>query len=108
MYDCCKNFSYSFELQKFTRISKRKIARLKRQEAYVNPIEQVRAYQKMMKTEGLNQSQLAEKLKISRVRVHQLFSLLKLPQDQQKHILKHGKEKIITERKLRNKHNHFG
>jgi len=54
-----------------------------------------------MQTEGLNQSQLAEKLGISRVRVNQYLALLKLPEERQAEILKHGKERMITEQKLR-------
>ena len=54
-----------------------------------------------MKEEGLTQGQLAERLDISRVRVTQILNLLKLPIEQQNHILEHGKEKLITERSLR-------
>jgi len=57
----------------------------------------------MMRKENLNQSQLAKKLGISRVRVCQLLNLLKLPKNQQEHIMKYGKKEIITERSLRNK-----
>jgi len=57
----------------------------------------------MMEAEKLNQSQLANKLGISRVRVNQILNLLKLPQKKQKYIMENGKDKIITERMLRNK-----
>ncbi|MCK5707631.1 MAG: hypothetical protein KAI43_08260 [Candidatus Aureabacteria bacterium] len=70
-------------------------------EAYENPIQKALGYKKIMEEENLNQNQLAKKLKISRVRVCQLLSLLKLPEDQQKYILEYGKEKMITERQLR-------
>ena len=68
---------------------------------YVNPIEKALEFQRMMKEENLNQNQLARKLKISRVRVCQLLSLIKLPEDQQKYVLEYGKSKMITERSLR-------
>ena len=55
-----------------------------------------------MQTEGISQSQLAEKLGISRVRVNQYLALLKLPEEQQTEILEYGKERMITERELRN------
>lgn len=70
-------------------------------ESYENPIEKALGYEKMMKDENLTQSGLAKKLKISRVRVCQILNLLKLPEDQQKHILEYGKNKLITERSLR-------
>jgi len=54
-----------------------------------------------MEDEGLNQSQLAKKLGISRVRVTQILNLLKLPKEKQDYILKHGKQELVTERKLR-------
>lgn len=60
-------------------------------------------YEGMMEAEKLNQSQLANKLGISRVRVNQILNLLKLPQKKQKYIMENGKDKIITERMLRNK-----
>ncbi len=68
---------------------------------YINPIEKALEFKRIMQEERLNQNQLARKLKISRVRVCQLLSLLKLPEDQQKYILEYGKEEIITERQLR-------
>jgi transcriptional regulator with XRE-family HTH domain len=55
-----------------------------------------------MQEENLSQNQLARKLGISRVRVSQLLSLLKLPADQQKYILEYEKKEMITERSLRN------
>jgi len=60
-------------------------------------------YEGMMEAEKLNQSQLANKLGISRVRVNQILNLLKLPQKKQKYIMENGKDKIITERMLGNK-----
>jgi DNA-binding transcriptional regulator LsrR (DeoR family) len=54
-----------------------------------------------MSAEDLNQSQLATKLGISRVRVNQYLALLKLPQDEIEYILENGKDEIITERTLR-------
>ena len=71
-------------------------------QAYENPIEKALEFQRIMQVENLNQSQLARKLRISRVRVCQLLNLLKLPEDQQKYILEYGKKEIITERSLRN------
>ncbi|MBU1044569.1 MAG: hypothetical protein KJ915_09280 [Candidatus Omnitrophica bacterium] len=70
-------------------------------QAYENPIEKALEFTRIMKEEGLNQNQLAQKLGISSVRVCQLLNLLKLPEDQQKYILEYGKEKMITERQLR-------
>lgn len=101
MQHCCKNFSYQFELERVKRISRRKLKRQKRLESYVNPIIRALEYKQLMKEEELNQSQLAEKLGISRVRITQILSLLKLPKKKQDYILKQGKEKMITERKLR-------
>ncbi|HBG61969.1 MAG TPA: hypothetical protein DDX37_09095 [Candidatus Omnitrophica bacterium] len=49
-----------------------------------------------MKSENLTQTALAEKLGISRVRISQYLSLLKLPQEKIKYILKYGKYEIIT------------
>ncbi len=97
----CNQFFYSFEYQKVKRISKRKIARQKRENEYVNPIERAQKYQKMIKEQGLNQSKLAKKLNISKIRIHQILSLLKFPKEQQDYILQNGKKQIITERKLR-------
>ncbi|MCK5617671.1 hypothetical protein KAR91_88215 [Candidatus Pacearchaeota archaeon] len=54
-----------------------------------------------MQTEGLNQSQLAAKLGVSRVRVNQFLALLKLPEERQSEILEYGKKQMITERSLR-------
>ncbi|MCP4648448.1 MAG: hypothetical protein GY853_00015 [PVC group bacterium] len=80
----------------------RKLQHQKHIDSYVNPIKRALKYEQMMKIEELNQSQLANKLGISRVRVNQILNLLKLPKTRQKHILKNGKEKMITERSLRN------
>ncbi|RLF26031.1 MAG: hypothetical protein DRN14_07535 [Thermoplasmata archaeon] len=99
--DCCKNFSYSFELQRVKRHNKRKLAHQKRLENYINPLTKAHAYKKMMEKEGLNQTQLAKKLGISRARVTQYLNLLRLSQDQQQYILANGKGEIITERSLR-------
>ena len=49
----------------------------------------------IMQKENLNQSQLAKKVGISRVRVCQLLNLLKLPEDQQKHIMEYGEKETI-------------
>ncbi|MCD4780018.1 MAG: hypothetical protein K8S27_05640 [Candidatus Omnitrophica bacterium] len=54
-----------------------------------------------MKTQGLTQSQLANKLKISRVCICQILALLKLPKAQLDYIMQNGEKKKITERKLR-------
>ena len=55
----------------------------------------------MLKEESLSKNQLADKLGISRVRVTQMLSLLKLPKKMQDYVLKHGMDEMITERKLR-------
>lgn len=70
-------------------------------EDYKNPIEKALEWQKIMQEENINRKQLASKMGISRVRVHQILNLLKLPQEQQNYILEYGKEKMITERSLR-------
>jgi len=70
-------------------------------ESYENPIEKAIEYDRMMKEEKLSQSALAEKLGVSRVRVYQYMSLLKLPQKKIEYILKNGKQEMITERHLR-------
>lgn len=70
-------------------------------ESYVNPIQQAQEYARAMKESGLTQSAFAKKLDVSRVRISQILSLLKLPQEKQDYILEHGKTKMITERKLR-------
>ena len=99
--DCCKNFSYSFELQRVIRKNRRKIVRQKRLDSYINPLNKALAFKEMMEKEGLNQSQLGKKLGISRVRVSQILGLLRLSREQQDYILKYGKEEMVTERKLR-------
>jgi len=82
-------------------VSKKELRHYQYVRDYVNPIEKALEFQRMMKEENLNQNQLARKLKISRVRVCQLLSLIKLPEDQQKYVLEYGKSKMITERSLR-------
>ena len=99
--DCCKNFTYDFELERVKKISKRTLQHQKHMDSYVNPILRAREYESMLKEQGLTQSQLAAKLSISRVRVTQILNLLKLPQEQQNHIIENGKEEQITERQLR-------
>ncbi len=54
-----------------------------------------------LKDQGLNQSKLAEKIDVSRVKVYQVLSLLKLPKTRQEYILQYGKELLITEIQLR-------
>ncbi|MCK5083800.1 MAG: helix-turn-helix domain-containing protein, partial [Candidatus Omnitrophica bacterium] len=81
--------------------NKRQVARHKRQESCINPIEQAREYQRIMQEESLSQSQLAAKLGISRTRVNQYLTLLKLPEERQTEILIHDKKQMISERKLR-------
>lgn len=83
-------------------VSKKEMRHYKYLQEYKNPIEKALEFQRMMQEENLNQNQLARKLKISRVRVCQLLSLLKLPEDQQKYVLEYGKKEMITERGLRN------
>jgi ParB-like chromosome segregation protein Spo0J len=69
--------------------------------SYVNPIVRAKEYLELIKKEGLTQAQLARMVGVSRVRVTQFLNLLKLPKRQQNYILKHGKEKWITERTIR-------
>jgi len=82
-------------------VSKKEMRHYQYVRDYVNPIEKALEFKRMMEEENLNQNQLARKLKISRVRVCQLLSLLKLPEEQQKYILEYGKTEMITERQLR-------
>jgi len=82
-------------------VSKKEMRHYQYVQAYENPIEKAIGFQRIMQEENLNQTQLARKSEISRVRVHQLLNLLKLPEHQQKYILEYGKEKRITERSLR-------
>lgn len=70
-------------------------------ESYENPIEKALEYEQMMKDKNLTQSGLAEKLGISRVRVTQILSLLKLPDHKIQYVLTYGKNELITERQLR-------
>src|SRR3989339_894043 len=70
--------------------------------SYQNPLEKTIEFERIMKAEILSQSALAKKLGISRVRINQYLSLLKFPKDRQHEILQYGKERIITERSLRN------
>jgi len=70
-------------------------------ESYKNPIKKAMEYKRIMKDENLTQSLLSKKLGISRVRINQYLSLLKLPQSKIKHILKNGEKELITERSLR-------
>jgi ParB-like chromosome segregation protein Spo0J len=93
---CCKNFSYYFDLQRVIRQNKRKVARQKRQESYVNPINKALEFARIMKAENLNRSQLARKMGISKVRVCQILKVLELPEDKVEYILRNGKKEIIT------------
>jgi len=72
---------------------------------YRNPIYLAREYKQMIDNEQVkNQSDLARKLSISRVRIHQILSLLKLNPLVVQELEKLGdppKSKIITERMLR-------
>ncbi|HPL96744.1 MAG TPA: hypothetical protein PKY71_04300 [Smithellaceae bacterium] len=82
-------------------ISKKEQRHIDHLESYQNPLEKAMEFERIMKAENLTQSGLAEKLDISRVRVSQYLSLLKLPQEKIEYILKNGKTKFITERALR-------
>ena len=97
----CKNFSYSFELQQDRIISKRKLQHQNHINSYVNPLTKALEYERILKDKNISKSQLAKKLGISRVRVTQILSLLKIPKKKQDYVLKHGKDEMITERKLR-------
>lgn len=58
----------------------------------------------MMQKEGMTQATLARRLGISRARVNQWLSLLRLPKGEKKRILEmgdHWGSRILTERKLR-------
>ncbi len=98
--DCCKNFSYSFELEGVRRIRQYK-RKPRKQKIYVNPITQAIDYKRMMKEGNMSQIELARELGISRVRVTQYLNLLRLPKAQLDYIMQNGKEEKITERSLR-------
>jgi ParB/RepB/Spo0J family partition protein len=63
-------------------------------ESYENPIEKAMEYARMIEEENLSQNGLAKKLGISRVRVTQILNLLKLPDEQQRYIIKNGKMNV--------------
>ena len=84
-------------------VSKKSFKHYLHVEAYENPIEKALEYKRIMKEENLTQSGLARLLGISRIRVHQILQLLKLPQEKIEYILKNGKEQMISERSLRTK-----
>ena len=73
----------------------------KQLEPYVNPIEKAKKFRVLLEKEKISQTQLAQNLGISRTRITQLLNLLKLSPEKQDYILLHGKEKMITEYKLR-------
>lgn len=79
----------------------RELRHQKRRDLYVNPLTQAGEYKRIIKEKNFTQSQLAKFLGVSRMRVTQMLNLLKFPVKQQNYILKHGKEKFITERPLR-------
>ena len=56
-------------------------------ESYQNPLEKAMEFELIMKAENLTQTAFAEKIGISRVRVSQYLSLLKLPQEEIENIL---------------------
>ena len=95
VHDCCKNFLYSFELQRDRIISKRKLQHQNHIDSYINPLTKAFKYERILKEENLSKSQLAGKLGISRVRVTQMLSLLKLPKKMQDYVLKHAKYATI-------------
>ena len=72
---------------------------VKQPKIYQNPIELALKYRQMMKDHNLNQSRLAEKLNISRVRVTQILNLLKIDPWISKQI--NQKNLQIPERQLR-------
>ena len=57
-------------------------------------------YQKIMQENNISQSELAKRLKVSRVRVTQILNLPRLAPEIQQYILSNSNPKI-TERKLR-------
>ncbi len=77
----------------------------KTKSVYRNPIYLAKEYKQMIDNcQAKNQSYLARKLSISRVRIHQILSLLKLDSLIIQELENFGdplKSKIITERKLR-------
>jgi hypothetical protein len=82
-------------------VTKKELRHYNHLNSYVNPIVRAKEYLELLKKEGLTQSKLAQKIGVSRVRVTQFLNLLKLPKREQSYILKHGKERLITERAIR-------
>jgi hypothetical protein len=71
---------------------------------YRNPVIYAQELAGEMSREGLSQAELARKHGISRARVNQWLSLLKLPKKETRRILAmgdHWGSRILTERKLR-------
>ncbi|MCK5117514.1 MAG: helix-turn-helix domain-containing protein [Candidatus Aegiribacteria sp.] len=82
----------------------------KHRKTYRNPIIYAQELQDEMKREGLTQAELARKLGISRARVNQWLSLLKLPIRETEKVLAMGdnwNRQLVTERQLRTLTNVF-
>ena len=76
----------------------------KDKKTYRNPIIYAQELQEEMRREGLSQAEFARKHGISRARVNQWLSLLKLPQRDKKRIMAmgdHWSRQLLTERQLR-------
>ncbi len=77
----------------------------KNKKTYRNPIIYAQELAEEMRREGLTQAELARKHGISRTRVNQWLSLLKLPNKETRRILAMGdlwERRLVTERNLRN------
>jgi len=73
---------------------------------YRNPIIYAMELKEEMRREGLTQAELARKHGLSRARVNQWLSLLKLPKRESERILSmgdHWERRLLTERALREK-----
>ena len=69
-----------------------------------NPLVVAMELAQEMRREGITQAELARKHGISRARVNQWLSLLKLPEGERKRILSmgdHWERRVVTERRLR-------
>jgi ParB-like chromosome segregation protein Spo0J len=75
-----------------------------RQKTYRNPIIYAQELSEEMRREGLTQAELARKHGLSRARVNQWLSLLKLPKNEIRRILAtgdHWNRRLVAERGLR-------
>jgi len=76
----------------------------KPRKTYRNPLVVAMEMAEEMRREGITQAELARKHDVSRARVNQWLSLLKLPAGERKRILAmgdHWERRVVTEREMR-------